>query len=210
MSAFTNFCTNKVVDALNRGQALAAPTTFYYAFIVANKGMWAAGTVYSIGDYVVIGSPTNNRLYQCTTAGTSGGTAPIWPTIEGGTVLDGSTLVWTEQTLALNSGTIPEATYSGYARVAVTAGLAEFAGTQGAGTTTVSTGSSGQTSNNAVISFGAPTSSQVGLVVGVARYDALTAGNAWDFEISTTPVPIVNGSTAPTIAPGSWTLTLVP
>jgi hypothetical protein len=209
MAAFTNFASNKVLDALNRAQALGAPATYYYAMVVANKGMWAAGTVYSIGDYVVTGSPTNNRLYQATVGGTSGATAPTWPTTEGGTVVD-NTVTWQEQTLAMNAGTIPEATYAGYARVAVTSGLTEFSGTQGAGTTTVSTGSSGQISNNAVITFGAPTSSQVGLVVGLARYDALTGGNAWDYDISTTPVPIINGSTSPVIAIGSWTFTLVP
>lgn len=36
----------------------------------------------------------NNHYYKCTTAGTSGGTEPIWPTT-GGTVTDG-TAVWTD------------------------------------------------------------------------------------------------------------------
>lgn len=54
---------------------------------------WAATTAYSLGNYR---SPTvaNGNLYRCTTAGTSGGTEPTWPTTIGGTVADGSA-VWT-------------------------------------------------------------------------------------------------------------------
>jgi hypothetical protein len=54
---------------------------------------WQASYAYSLGD---IARPTtaNTHLYQCTTAGTSGSTAPTWPTA-GGTVTDG-TAVWTD------------------------------------------------------------------------------------------------------------------
>lgn len=55
---------------------------------------WAATTAYSLGNYVVPTSP-NNRVYECTTAGTSGATEPTWPTTYGDTVTDGATLVWT-------------------------------------------------------------------------------------------------------------------
>lgn len=55
---------------------------------------WTATTAYSLGAYV---RPTvaNNHVYKCTTAGTSGGSQPTWPTTAGGTVTDG-TAVWTE------------------------------------------------------------------------------------------------------------------
>lgn len=54
---------------------------------------WLASTAYALGDYVV---PTteNGYRYECTTAGTSGTTEPVWPTTIGATVTDGS-VVWT-------------------------------------------------------------------------------------------------------------------
>ena len=54
---------------------------------------WAATTAYSLADRAV---PTvkNGFFYEVTTAGTSGGTEPTWPTTIGGTVADG-TVTWT-------------------------------------------------------------------------------------------------------------------
>ena len=49
-----------------------------------------------------------------------------------------------------------EVTGGSYARVAVTSSLANWAGTQSAGSTTASTGTSGTISNNAAITFPAP------------------------------------------------------
>jgi hypothetical protein len=51
---------------------------------------WAATTAY-LADALVVAS---GKLYKCTTAGTSGSTAPTWPA--SGTVTDG-TAVWTYQ-----------------------------------------------------------------------------------------------------------------
>lgn len=69
-----------------------------------------------------------------------------------------------------------EVTGGSYARVSVTSSLANWAGTQGAGTTVASTGSSGTTSNNGVITFTTPTANW-GTVTGVAIMDASTGGN---------------------------------
>ncbi len=208
---FSDFARNKIDDWMFRGQTYSPPATLYFALIVANRGMWAANTVYASGDYVVTGSPTNGRLYKATQAGsgTSGSSAPGWSTAEGGTVTDG-TVTWTEQSLALNSGTFTEASYAGYNRVGVAASLANFAGTQGAGTTTASSGTSGETSNNLAVPFGAPTSTQAGLVVGIAQFDASTAGDEMDWNILTTPVQIISGATAPQIPAAGWTFTLAP
>lgn len=55
---------------------------------------WAATTAYSLGDRVEPTTP-NGLLYECTTAGTSGGSEPTFPTgAIGDTVVDG-TVVWT-------------------------------------------------------------------------------------------------------------------
>lgn len=74
------------------GVALASPTNTLTA---ANSwGTTAAtSTAYSVGA-VVKPSGGNTYLYRCTVAGTSGGSAPTWPTVIGQTVTDG-TVTWT-------------------------------------------------------------------------------------------------------------------
>jgi hypothetical protein len=68
---------------------------------------WIATTLYSLGDTV---ADTRGNVQQCTTAGTSGGSAPVWPTtafpattiasamippVAGTVTSDGATLKWT-------------------------------------------------------------------------------------------------------------------
>jgi len=75
---------------------------------------WAATTAYTVGNMVQPTTP-NGYVYRCTTAGTSAGSEPTWPTADpGDTVADG-TVVWTlvsaahdttEITLALTSGAL--------------------------------------------------------------------------------------------------------
>lgn len=86
-----------------------------------------------------------------------------------------------------------------YARIAVTSSLANWAGTQSAGSTTVSTGTSGTTSNNGVITFAAPTANW-GTINGAALMDALTGGNMWTYGNLTTPKTVNNGDAAPSFA----------
>lgn len=74
------------------------------------------------------------------------------------------------------SGT--EVTGGSYVRASLAASLANWAGTQSAGSTTASTGTGGTTSNNAVISFPTPTAGW-GTVVSMEWMDAASAGNAW-------------------------------
>ena len=59
------------------------------------------------------------------------------------------------------AASITELTWSGYARVAVARSLTAWAGAQGAGSTTASSGSSHTTRNNAAINFGTPGSTPV-------------------------------------------------
>ena len=61
---------------------------------------WAASTAYSVGALrrqLATPSVNNERVFRCTTAGTSGGSAPSWNLTQGGTTNDG-TAVWTEVT----------------------------------------------------------------------------------------------------------------
>lgn len=79
---------------------------------------WAATTAYSLGDRIEPTTP-NTYAYECTTAGTSAGSEPTFPTAAiGDTVADG-TVVWTMQgkrheitelKVAATSGGLPGAT----------------------------------------------------------------------------------------------------
>jgi hypothetical protein len=100
-----------------------------------------------------------------------------------------------------------EETGTGYARVAVTSALAGWAGTQGATTTAVSSGTSGQTSNNATITFGSPTASW-GTVTEFCVFDALTGGNLLWRAALTTSKTINSGDAAPSFAISALTWTI--
>lgn len=63
-----------------------------------------------------------------------------------------------------------------YARVTVASSLANWAGTQSAGSTVASSGTGGQTSNNAAITFPTP-SATWGTVTHFGIYDASSGGN---------------------------------
>lgn len=69
-----------------------------------------------------------------------------------------------------------EVTGGSYARVAVTSSLANWAGTQAAASTTASSGTGGQTSNNAAITFPTPAATW-GTVTHFGIYDAASGGN---------------------------------
>lgn len=75
-----------------------------------------------------------------------------------------------------DSGGGTEVSGGSYARVAVTSSLANWAGTQNAGSTTASSGTGGQTSNNIAITFPTP-SATWGTATHFGIYDASTGGN---------------------------------
>lgn len=97
-----------------------------------------------------------------------------------------------------------EVTGGSYARVTVSSALANWAGTQSAGSTTASSGTGGTTSNNGVITFPAPTANW-GVVTGWGIFDATTAGNLLIYSALTTSKTINNGDAAPSFAAGAAT-----
>lgn len=97
-----------------------------------------------------------------------------------------------------------EVSGNAYARVAVTSSLANWAGTQSAGSTTTSSGTGGTTSNNAAITFPTPTPSGWGLVTHLGVYDAASGGNLL-FYAALTASKTINSGDSVSFAAGSLT-----
>lgn len=87
-----------------------------------------------------------------------------------------------------------EVSGSNYSRVAVTSSLANWAGTQSAGSTIASSGTGGQTSNNNSITFPTP-SATWGTVTHFAIYDATSGGNELFWGALTISKTINSGDT---------------
>jgi len=219
----SDFLENLLTDGLFRGGCLttggAAGST-----AVVNKGIWTALTAYVAGDIVVPHANmtgAGGKLLRCTTGGTSGSTNTLAVPNPGTTLTDAS-VTWTAiATLpALNAlyvglytvtpsdaagGT--EVTGGSYARVAVGATLANWAGTQSTGSTTSSTGTSGKTSNNAAITFPAPTADW-GTIVAYGIFDSLTSGNLLVWDALTASRAVLNGDPAPLFAIAALSVTV--
>lgn len=105
-----------------------------------------------------------------------------------------------------DSGGGTEVTGGSYARVSVARSLANFSGTQGAGTTVASTGTGGVTSNNGVITFPTPTANW-GTVTHWGVFDASSAGNLAFQGALTTQRVINNGDGPVTFAAAAFALT---
>lgn len=93
-----------------------------------------------------------------------------------------------------------------YARVAITCGMTAFSGTQGAGTTTASTGTGGTVSNNIAITFPAPTDNW-GTVTHFGIYDDGTPDHILYWGPLNAPKVINSGDGAPSFAPGTLVIT---
>lgn len=100
-----------------------------------------------------------------------------------------------------------EVTGGAYARVAVVSSLTAWAGTQAAASVIASSGVSGTTSNNAAITFPAPTANW-GVVTGMGVYDAATGGNLLFYAALTASKTINNGDAAPSFVAAALTLQL--
>ena len=112
--------------------------------------------------------------------------------------------LYTTAPTAAGGGT--EVSGNNYARVSISASLANWAGTQAALSTTASTGTSGATSNNGTITFPTPSASW-GTVVAFGILDASTSGNLLFFGNLTISKTINSGDTV-TFAASSLSVTL--
>jgi len=96
------------------------------------------------------------------------------------------------------------ANYTNYADVSVVASLANFAGTQSAGSTVASSGSGGVTSNNGVLTFGTTAGSGPQTLVAFAWCATTTP---WFYGDLTPTRTLNNGDVAPAGAAAAFTLT---
>src|SRR6185436_21073852 len=142
MSALSDYLANLVVAWYRRGQSFTPPATSYFGLLKSTRGPRANSTAYALNDTIsVVANDAKVHLYKCTTAGTSAASqSTLYPGVDNEAITDG-TAVLTEQKAALEAGTAAvEPSGGSYARVAVTASLANWAGSQSAGSTTASTG----------------------------------------------------------------------
>lgn len=191
---------------------LPAPVTTFFGLLKCTKGARANSTAYALND--TLGITANDgkiHLYKCTTAGTTAAAqSTLYPGAANEAITDG-TAVFTEQNAALDANTsMNEATGGSYARVSFAATLANWAGTQSAGSTAASSGTGGVTSNNAAITYPAPTAdwtTGTEKIWGWAEYDAATSGNLLGWGPLNTLQSVLNGQAAPSFAAAALTAT---
>ena len=94
---------------------------------------------------------------------------------------------------------------NGYARVQIASGLTTWSGTQGAGSTTASSGATGTTSNNGSITFPTPLANW-GVVTHFGIFDAATSGNML-FHGALTITKTINQDDTVAFPAGSLSLT---
>lgn len=107
---------------------------------------------------------------------------------------------------AASDSSVTELSGSGYARQGLTRSLANYAGTQGAGTTLASSGTSHTTSNNAALNFGT-SGSAWGTANYAGMFDASTGGNCWAYIPLASAIVIGSGQ-AVSLAAASVAMTL--
>ena len=103
-----------------------------------------------------------------------------------------------------DAGPGTEVSGGSYARVSVVSSLANWAGTQSAGSTVASSGTTGTTSNNAAITFPQSTAAW-GNLQSVWLMDASAAGNRWICINLTAPFNVSAGGVTVSFPAGSLT-----
>lgn len=208
MSGISDFEQNLQIDLTLRGQTYTPPANLFVALLKCTKGLLARSTVYALNDTVAVSIGGFLQLYRVTTAGTTAGGAPTYLGATGEIIADGTASLTEQSTILESNASMNEVSGGAYARVSVACSLANWAGSQGAGTTTVSSGTSGQSSNNNAITFAQATADWTPgteRVWGFALYDAVSGGNLRRFGGLTAVANILNTNT-PSFAAGALTV----
>lgn len=114
--------------------------------------------------------------------------------------------LFTTNTNDANLGGI-EVTGGNYSRAGLSSSMTNWAGTQGAGSTTASSGTSGTTSNNTTITFPTP-SAAWGTITGFGVFDGPTGGNLLFYSSLTANKVVGATDPAPSFAAGQLTFQL--
>jgi len=112
VGSFTYGVSNGISIGYQAGKVLtsyANPNTnvllgYQAGLLLTQPSAWVASVAYTSGQYIRP-STANTYNYECTTAGTSGATEPVWNTTLGGTTTDG-TAVWTTVSMRGNNNII--------------------------------------------------------------------------------------------------------
>jgi hypothetical protein len=110
---------------------------------------WTASTAFSTGDTII---DSNGNKQTVTTAGMSGGSAPTWSQVSGGTTTDG-TLTWTQTPGAPNQVWLPSRPFALNMAIADSNGYVQrvtAAGTSGAGAPSFNATPGGMTTDGTV------------------------------------------------------------
>jgi hypothetical protein len=207
MSGTSDFEQNLEVDFFLRGQSYASRANSFIGLLKCTHGVVARSTAYALNNTLAV--LTSNgilQFYKVTTAGTTAGSAPAYPGVVGEIITDGSAVLTEQSGLSLeNASAIPEVSGGAYARVTYANTLANWAGTQGAGTTAVSNGTTGQTSNNNAVTFPQATANwntAPEKIWGFGIWDAVSGGNLVRHGGLTAAVDVLNTNT-PSFAAGA-------
>lgn len=206
MGSKTNYLENKEADHYYRGQTWTPPATIYFALFRATAGKSPRSTAVTVGQ-TTVPATSNGRMYRCSTAGTTGASEPTWGTTDGGTTTDGGA-VWTEMTPDFEGNTANltavEVSGNNYSRASLASNMTNWSGTQGAGTTTTSSGSSSQISNNVAITFPVQ-SGDWGWIGAVGEYDTATVGNLLKYSVPAIPQFVGAGGAASSFPVNTYT-----
>lgn len=168
MPGLSVYAQQKLNDHIRGKTAFTMPANFM-ALFRATAGQSLRSTAVTVGQTTIPATP-NNRMYRCSTAGTTGVGEPTWAVTTAGTTTDG-TAVWTEMTTDFETNSAvaiaSEANYTSYARVSVPA--ASWNASSGVNGT-----------NGVAVSFPACTGG-TNIIGQGAFYDALTVGNMLDY-----------------------------
>ena len=104
---------------------------------------------------------------------------------------------------------VGEVTTGTFSRIAVASSLANWSGTQGAGTTAVSSGTTRTISNNSIVSYGAGTATaSVGTLTYLALFDAASGGNYLGYASLSTQRVITSGDPMPRFSANALQISL--
>ena len=161
------------------------------ADVGVNPSTWSSATAYTAGQ-TIVPNPANGDMYVCTTAGTSGATAPTFPTGAGATVADGAAI-----TGAFSSNGAGGAPFTGGVTATDATGTLEMAA-QPAAASTVKVG--GVTYTFQVAAVGAAGEVQIGANEAASLQNLAAAINGSDgFN---TPNTLISAGSATDVVAG--------